>query len=82
MMRSINHLLRWLLICAGLGVLASGCAVGQTDTVPPTSTPAAATPSTITPSLPTLTSLPLLSLLLLLEQHFLRCSSSTARSAH
>ncbi len=49
-MHHINHLLRWLLICAGLGVLASGCAVGQTDTVPPTSTPAAATPSAITPS--------------------------------
>ncbi len=49
MMRSINHLLRWLLICAGPGVLASGCAVGQTDTAPPTPTPAAI-PAAVTPS--------------------------------
>lgn len=50
MMHHINHLLRWLLICAVFGVLVSGCASGQTDTVPPTSTPGAATPFVITPS--------------------------------
>ncbi|MCS6940855.1 MAG: hypothetical protein NZ699_07810 [Roseiflexus sp.] len=49
-MRRINQVLRWLLICTVLGVWVSGCAVGQTDTAPPTSTPDAATSPAITPS--------------------------------